>query len=42
MSVPRYPGVMPGADTRLRVEEVHLALHRRSLLYLDKTKQWRL
>ena len=38
-SVPRYPGVVPGADTCLRVEEVHLALHRRSLLYLDKIMQ---
>lgn len=35
-SVPRYPGVVPGADPRLRVEEVHLALHRRSLLCLDR------
>lgn len=39
VNVPGYPGVVPGADTRLRVEEVHLALHRRPLLCLDTIRE---
>lgn len=31
-SLPGYPGVVPRADARLRVQEVHLALHRGPLL----------
>lgn len=34
-AVPWYPRVVPGADARLRVEEVHLALHRRTLLCMS-------
>ena len=36
-NLPGYPGVVPRADSRLRVQEVHLALYRGSLLC---TTQW--
>lgn len=40
VNIPGYPGVVPGADTCLRVEEVHLALHRRPLLCLDTIRSF--
>lgn len=38
-ALPWYPRVVPGADARLRVEEVHLALHRRALLCLSEEEE---
>lgn len=34
--LPGYPGVVPGADSSLRVQEVHLPLHGGSLLCTRK------
>lgn len=37
--IPWYPRIVPSADTRLCVKEVHLALHCCSLLCFKRTKQ---